>query len=160
MITAYRIFNSVHSAAWNDGEGAFRFGGRWNSKGTRLLYTSASLALSTLEILVHLDDDELLSDYSYASLSFEDRLVKPLEEVAELPAEWGQYPIPDITRQIGDVWVRSNVSAILRVPSVVIPKEFNYLINLDHAAARRIKYGAVESFVLDRRFIEKKSRKQ
>ena len=60
MVTAYRIFKSKHAARWFDGEGAFLFGGRWNSPGTRLLYASSALSLAALEMLVNLNADGLL----------------------------------------------------------------------------------------------------
>lgn len=151
MITAYRVFNSLFSATWNDGEGAFRYGGRWNSQGKRVLYFSSSLALATLEILVNLDDEEILPDFSYASVSFPEELVAGSEDLGKLPLNWREFPIPEAVQKIGDDWVKSKRSAILQVPTAILPKEWNYVVNLDHPDSGLVQYGKVESLILDSR---------
>ncbi|MEP6850699.1 MAG: RES domain-containing protein [Acidobacteriota bacterium] len=159
MFLAYRIFQTVHAAKWNDGEGAFRYGGRWNSPGTRVLYTSASLSLAALEVLVYLDDEKVLAEYSHATVGFDEKWVKNVEDLAILPANWREFPIPDTVRKIGNDWIRQADSAILRVPTAILPAEFNYVVNLEHPLAREIVYGSVTPFVFDARFSKRTNKR-
>ena len=156
MITAYRIFKTKHSAAWSDGEGAFRFGGRWNSRGTRLLYTSASLSLAVLEMLVHLDSEELMSAYSYAAIEFDEKLVVNVVDFQKLPPNWGDSPTPVTIQEIGDGWARSNTSAVLKVPTSILPGEFNYILNVEHPDFPKINLGEPWQFVFDNRLRKKR----
>ncbi len=151
MPTAYRIFKTKHAANWFDGEGAFLYGGRWNSPGTRVLYSSQSLSLAALEMLVHLNSEMLLLFYSFATVEFDDNLVIPVEQFQKLPFTWSDSPPPTAIQQFGDDWARSNVSTVLRVPSAVVPIESNYLVNIGHKDFSRVKLGEPKSFRFDRR---------
>jgi len=155
MITAYRIFNSMFAATWNDGEGAYRYGGRWNSQGNRVLYVSSSLALATLEVLVNLDDEEILPDFLFASVAFAEELIVRVEDVARLPPKWRGFPIPREVQNIGDDWIEGKLSAVLEVPTSVIPKGTNYVINLEHPDSKLVQYGKVENLILDARLISR-----
>lgn len=139
MRTAYRICKTKYAATWFDGEGAFRYGGRWNSPGTRLLYTAGSLSLAVLEMLVHLNDEEILLSYSYAEAKFDDKYIIAVEDFQKLPENRTASPAPppEIQR-IGDDWVRSGASAVLRVPTSLLPVEYNYLINIEHPDFRKV----------------------
>ena len=134
-----------------DGEGAFRFGGRWNSRGTRILYTAGSLSLAALEMLVHLNDEEILFSYSFAAAEFDESLVLPIEEFQTLPKNWSVSPPPLEIQRIGDEWANSKVSAVLRVPTSILPVEFNYLINIEHPDFSEIKFGEPQTFTFDKR---------
>lgn len=157
MIAGKRIFNSIFASSWNDGEGAFRYGGRWNSRGRRVLYVSDSLALATLEILVNLgvedilDDETIMTDYSFAEVGFSKDMILSVDDIALLPENWRVYPSLDEVRKIGDDWIASNTSAVLQVPTAILPIEFNYVINLDHKDIQKIKFGKPERFVFDER---------
>jgi len=157
MIAGKRIFNSIFASSWNDGEGAFRYGGRWNSRGRRVLYVSDSLALATLEILVNLgvedilDDETIMTDYSFAEVGFSKDMILSVDDIALLPENWRVYPSLDEVRKIGDDWIASNTSAVLQVPTAILPIEFNYVINLDHKDIQKIKFGNPERFVFDER---------
>ncbi len=150
-MVAYRIFKTKRSAEWSSGEGAYRYGGRWNSRGTRILYSSGSLSLAVLEILVHLEDDEMTSAYSWARISFDDKLVIGVENLCTLPAEWSDSLIPFSVQAIGDEWARSLKSVVLRVPSAIVPGESNYLLNVGHADFSKIALGKPEPFIFDNR---------
>ncbi len=151
MITAYRICKTKYAAAWFDGEGAFRYGGRWNSRGTRILYTAESLSLASLEMLVHLDSEQLLLAYSFAVAEFEDELVLPIEEFTKLPKNWSDSPPPLEIQRIGDEWVKSKVSVILKVPTSILPIENNFLINVEHPDFAKINLGTPQAFTFDER---------
>lgn len=151
MLRAYRIFKTKHAKTWYDGEGAFRYGGRWNTAGTRVLYAAGTLSLAALEMLVHLDSSELLSAYSFATLEFEEDDVLPVEELGKLPRNWNSSPPPIAVQRIGDEWAASMRSLVLRVPTSVVPGEFNYSINVEHPKFAEIKRGKPRVFRFDER---------
>jgi RES domain-containing protein len=151
MRTAYRIFKTKHAANWLDGEGAFLYGGRWNSRGTRVLYASQSLSLAALEMLVHINSEMLLLSYSFATVEFDDDLVMPVEQFQKLPSTWSDSPPPTAIQQIGDDWTASRDSVVLKVPSAVVPVESNYLVNISHKDFSRVKLGKPKPFSFDPR---------
>jgi RES domain-containing protein len=91
MPSGFRIAKARHARDAFDGEGARRYGGRWNSPGTPLVYTSATRALAVLELLVHLQASELLATYVLIEATFEAALVERLEPV-RLPRNWRAFP--------------------------------------------------------------------
>ncbi|MDQ3747676.1 MAG: RES domain-containing protein [Acidobacteriota bacterium] len=138
-----------------DGEGAFLFGGRWNSRGTRILYTAGSLSLAALEMLVHLNDEEILLSYSFATAEFNESLILPVEEFRALPENWSDSPPPLDIQRIGDEWANSRASVVLKVPTSVLPVEFNYLINKEHPEFSKVKFGKPQTFTFDERLYKK-----
>lgn len=137
-----------------DGEGAFRFGGRWNSRGTRIIYTAGSLSLAALEMLVHLNNEEILLSYSFASAEFDERLILPIEEFKTLPDDWSFSPPSLGIQRIGDEWAEAQASVVLKVPTSVLPIEFNYLINVGHPAFSKIQYIEPQNFTFDERIFK------
>jgi RES domain-containing protein len=135
-----------------DGEGARLAGGRWNSAGTPLVYTSVHLSLAALELLVHVDPDELPEDLVALEIEVPDGM--PAESVAmdELPSDWRE-PGHLHCVALGDEWARRGQSAILRVPSVVIPSEQNWLVNPRHPDAARLVVRRFEPFSFDERLL-------
>ena len=123
-ITAWRIFKKKYRGSAFTGEGARRFGGRWNSKGVAIIYTSETVSLAVLEILVHLGTPRILDSYLLAPVTFEENLVR-VAPLGKLPANWRKEPAPIRLQTIGDQWVASGAAAVLRVPSVIIPTESN-----------------------------------
>jgi RES domain-containing protein len=150
MGEAWRIVKRRHAATAFTGEGAAKTGGRWNSRGVAVVYTSCSKSLATLESLVHLNPP-VLFNYVALDVKFEDALVE-IFPVKNLPADWRTEPPPPSTRAIGDDWVKSALSAILALPSV-ITGETNYLINPAHPEFRKVTIGKPEPFVLDPRLL-------
>ena len=133
------------------GKGAEQSGGRWNSKGITLLYTSESRALCTTEIAVHTPLGNIPLDYQIVSIEIPDDI--EVEELAayELPDDWKSLPHSHSTQKIGDEFVLTKRSLVLKVPSVVVQGEYNYLINSNHKDFRRIDIKSVESFNFDDR---------
>jgi RES domain-containing protein len=152
-ITAWRIFKRKHRASAFTGEGARRFGGRWNSKGVAVIYTSESVSLAVLEILVHLEMPQMLDAYLIAPVTFEENLLKGVP-VGRLPANWKKEPGPVALQTIGDDWLASGASAVLQVPSVIIPSEFNYLLNPSHKDFRHCIWGKPRPFEFDPRLVK------
>ena len=134
------------------GEGARLAGGRWNSKGTSLVYLGGSLALAALELLVHLDHEQALASHYAVPVEFDDSLVVAVAD-ADLPE---RFPAPETipaTQRLGDAWVRTLSSPILRVPSAVVPLEHNYLFNPAHPEALKVEIGEAVPFAYDPRLV-------
>jgi RES domain-containing protein len=149
MPAAWRLTKTKYlSTAW-DGSGAKRAGGRWNSVGVPVVYTSGALSLALVEVLVHLPSG-VLPAYSAIQVEFDDALVTPVPD-HQLPPGWRDNPAPPETRTIGDRWFAAGSSAVLRVRSVVVPPEFNYILNPAHPDFRRIAIGPVVPFPFDAR---------
>jgi RES domain-containing protein len=129
--TAWRIVKRKFKKAAFTGEGARRYGGRWNSKGVAVVYVAQSQSLAALEMLAHLDSGDLLRYYVAIPVSFDSRLVVDVD-VSTLPKNWKSYPAPRSLRAIGDAWVSSRKSLALRAPSVLVPSESNFLLNPRH----------------------------
>lgn len=129
---AYRLVKRRFAAAAFDGEGARRYGGRWNSKGRRCVYAAGSESLAMLEILVHLGRAAVLDHYTlYRAHIPTDAILHLAGD--DLPDNWRDYPAPPETAIIGDGWLDARTSLALAVPSVVAPREHNYLLNPAHA---------------------------
>jgi RES domain-containing protein len=154
MPVGWRIVKSARAATAFDGEGARLWGGRWNSPGLAVIYTAENVSLAALELLVHLQESALLARYSLLPATFPAALVTALE-AAELPARWHAYPAPPRLRELGDAWLRGLSSAVLAVPSAVVPAERNYLLNPAHPDFRRVTPGAPQRFAFDRRLAKR-----
>jgi len=147
--TAWRLTKTKYLATAWDGEAARRDGGRWNSVGTAVVYTSATLSLSLVETLVHITS-AVLPAYTAVRIDFDDSLVTTLE-AKDLPRDWRSDPAPASTRAIGDAWVLAANRAAFRVPSVVVPIEFNYMFNPKHPDFARVLIGTPTPFPFDPR---------
>jgi len=149
MPAAWRLSKSKYvPSAW-DGEGARKSGGRWNGVGVPVVYTSATLSLTLVETLVHLPAG-VLPAFSAIPIRFDESLVVALP-ADELPLNWKDHPPPPETQAIGDRWVCDAKSPVLRVPSVVVPHEFNYVLNPVHPDFGQISIGAAIPFPFDPR---------
>ena len=151
MPSAWRLAKTKYLATAWDGEGAAKAGGRWNSPGTPVVYTSGSLSLALVEVLVHLPAD-ILPAYSAVPVDFDDGLVTAMAP-AQLPRNWKESPPPPATQAIGDKWVASGASAVLRVPSAVVPGEFNFVLSPAHRDFGRIRIGTPAPFPFDPRLL-------
>jgi len=151
MIRAFRLCKTKHLATAFTGEGARIAGGRWNSPGVGVVYTSSTLSLATLEVLVHLDDPESFARmFSWFAMEIPDELVEVLDE-SKLPSTWCADETTAATQVIGDAWVRSQRTAVLAVPSVVTPGERNYLLNPSHPRISGIRFASPQVFRPDPR---------
>ena len=145
MITAWRIVSVRFQEDAFSGEGAKLRGGRWNSKGTSMVYTSGSLALASIEMLVNLPRPKLLENFVRIPARIPSRLIVDLTD-DRLPSDWSSRPVAPTTRTVGDRCVKQKTSAVLKVPSVVIPEEYNYLINPSHPDFEKITIGPPNSY--------------
>ena len=150
MPEAWRILKAKHVATAFSGEGA-KSGGRWNSRGVAMVYTSGTKALAALENLVHLNPP-MIFKYVAIRIEFDTGLIEKAA-LSELPADWRVEPPPPSTKQLGDAWVRAGRSAILAVPSMIISSELNYLLNPAHPGFKKIFVGKPEEFTFDPRLL-------
>jgi RES domain-containing protein len=149
--TAWRITSLRYATTAFDGEGARRYGGRWNHPGTAMVYTSATLSLSALEYFVHLEPLFAPADLVSVAVEIPAGLAVEFLEIAALPPGWRSYPAPDRLRDLGSGWLRSGRTAVLSVPSSVIPHERNLLFNPAHPEVSRLVAGPLEPFSFDPR---------
>ena len=136
------------------GEGARRYGGRWNQKGTPAVYTSEHVSLAVLEVLVHVPAISLPKDLKLLKLKVPDDI--RIEEIDPLilPDNWKEYPSPEDLKDLGTEWAGRCNTLLLKVPSAVIPSEWNYLINPLHEEFRKIKIDKIKDFQFDHRLVD------
>lgn len=127
-------------------------GFRWNSISTRIVYTAESRALAILEVSVHLDlQEDLPTDRYLITLEIPDEVeILELDQM-DLPLNWDAKPPIIETQLIGDDFVTQQTAAVLKVPSAIVPEEFNYLINPLHPDAQKIKITASKQLLFDAR---------
>ena len=137
------------------GEGARLFGGRWNHRGTPLLYTAESRSLATLELLVHAQKISALSNLSILTLEIPDKIkIDDIQKLIKLPQDWQKYTSHPELQDTVSKWIASD-GFILKVPSAIIKEEANFLINPRHKNMKFLKVIKTEDFILDERLISK-----
>lgn len=135
------------------GTGARLYGGRWNHKGIGMVYTSENRALATVEYLVHVPLSLIPRDLSIATLRIPDRLTTKTPAVADLPANWRDYPAPPALADLGTQWTISQETLLLRVPSAVVKHEWNILLNPSHPDMPYVTIAQVEAYAFDTRLL-------
>lgn len=148
----YRIGRSKFSKDLS-GEGARLNGGRWNRRLTACLYTSESRALAVLEYTVNVNIDDIPRALSMASLQIPEMPVLELS-IEDLPGNWRTSPAPASTKDFGTALLKAAEYAIIKIPSAVIPAEYNYLLNPLHRDSALFSIASVEDFVYDVRIKE------
>lgn len=123
------------------GQGAELHGGRWNRPGRAVVYAASSIALACLETIVHLNQGGLPLNRFLVRLDVPDELWAARRSLApaDLPVGWSAVPEGKVSLDVGDAWLRRGEPALLAVPSVIVPEEFNLLINPAHPQAARIR---------------------
>jgi len=137
----YRIEREKYLKSTLTGIGASMTKGyRWNSLNTKLVYTAESRALATLEVAVHLDlSEDLPTDRYFVEIEIPDDISIQEVHLKDLPKDWDAKPPIATTQIIGDDFVTDNLAAVLKVPSAIVPQEYNYLLNPAHPDFKRIK---------------------
>lgn len=152
----YRICQAAYAATAAEmiaGTGGLHSAGRWHTAGKRIVYVSQNLSLAAHEISVHYPKRKHALKFVMCRIDILDDLVLTLEAlgVKTLPSGWDSQPPGSGTQAIGDRWLSANASAVLQVPSVIIPGEFNYLLNPEHDDFGLIKAASPEPFSFDPR---------
>ena len=155
MTLVYRVLRKAYARAPFDGEGAYRYGGRWSSPGTRLSYASEHQSLAMLEYFVHLDRDDSPGDLVLAIAEVPDGVTRERVDTKNLPASWRQSAAPPDLTRIGDEFAQRARHCLLLVPSVLAPSENNCLINPEHPEFKKIVVRQVEPLNYDPRMFGK-----
>ncbi|NEP45853.1 MAG: RES family NAD+ phosphorylase [Okeania sp. SIO2H7] len=147
--TIWRFCHKKHAASAFDGKGFLGGSGRWHSLGTPLVYASATLSLAILETFnQNLEIENIGKNFVFVKAEIPDEVsIKKLEEEL-LPANWRDLPPSKDLALLGDKWLHSYSTAVLQVPSAIIPHENNYLLNPKHPDFAKIKIYPPELFTL------------
>lgn len=146
----YRLSKRKYASQLN-GKGAAKFGNRWNSKGVEMIYTAESRSLAMAEVVVHLTLATLPSDFVMIEIDIPNKLEVLEIESSALKKDWKNNPPSMSTQSIGDEFVNASKQCVMKVPSVVVQGDFNYLINPHHSDFRKIKVSEIISFPFDSR---------
>jgi len=150
-MTLYRITNCEYA---NDlsGAGARLFGGRWNSEGRPALYLASSRALAVLEVLVHLPPLMIPDNYCLVEIEVPDTGITEIK-IEDLPDDWKDVSPPASLKQIGNKFLKKGEHLLMKMPSSVVPMEYNYLLNPHHPAGQKVKVLKNEPFAFDVRLV-------
>jgi RES domain-containing protein len=151
VTSGWRIVKERFAATAFDGEGARLYGGRWNSPGRPVVYLGCTPAIAALEILAHNARLDLLeASYVIVEARVPDDAVMALE-LTGLPEGWNDPADPGAAARVGDAWLDSGASLALRVPSAVLPLEFNLVLNVRHPRMVEVEVGEAVGFRFDAR---------
>ena len=146
----YRISNARYADDLS-GNGARLYGGRWNSEGRAMVYLASSRSLAILESLAHLSPTNIPVDYVILTIDVPDDFFEI--DIKLLPNNWSEYPEPNILKEIGNSFLQKNEFLLLKVPSAIVPQEFNYLMNPMHQKAGKVKIVSKAPFSFDERLV-------
>ena len=149
MPTAFRIVKARHGRSAFTGEGARIAGGRWNHPGNAAVYASASLALAAIETFIHLGEDSLPIRFVYFRAEIPDGVA--IQRCGKPPRGWRAEPPGEESMDYGSRWLRARRTAVLDVPSAIVPSERNYLLNPAHPDFHRIRIGRAMPIAFDPR---------
>lgn len=146
------VYRLCKAAYKNDlsGRGAEKAGGRWNSKGTLMLYTGSSRALCTAEIAVHAPLGIVPEDYFLVTIEIDDHPPVGAIDIHDLPSDWKSFPPLSKTQKIGDNFAREG-KFLVQVPAAVVQGDFNYLVNPLHPMFKQVRIQHIEPFGFDER---------
>ncbi len=143
-----KIYRIAKQKFINDltGEGARLYGGRWNKRGSAMLYFSEHLSLCVLEMLVHTDQQLITNNYYFIEVDIPKKKIETISK-SKLPLNWRSNNLISETQNFGTNWLQKNNDLALRIPSAVLPSESNILINPNHITASKIKI--IKTFALN-----------
>ena len=144
----YRITNRKRALDIH-GTGAALYPGRWNKKGTPVLYTGATKEIALLENIVHVPP-LIVPDLDILTIEIPDDSITELK-VSDLPLNWSRYPAPIILAEIGNSWILKGETIALRVPSSIIHTSVNYILNCNHKDYKKVKVLEHSHFSFDPR---------
>lgn len=146
----YRITRTAYADL--SGNGARLYGGRWNSEGKPMVYFASSRSLAVLEALAHLSATNIPDDFCMMVIEVPDNSFVELE-IDRLPKQWQEYPEPNNLKQIGNQFLMQGKKLLLKVPSVIIKEEHNYLLNPLHEDVGEVKILSKQPFNFDARLL-------
>jgi RES domain-containing protein len=154
MGSAWRIVRASRAHTAFTGEGPWRYGGRWNSPGVRVVYVSEHQSTAALEVFANRVPFILDEEYKAFHLEWPDHLTETFP-VAKLPADWRRSPPPSEAMKIGNRWVREQRSAILALPSALSPVDTNFLLNPEHPGFKQIRIAPPVDYDFDPRLLNR-----
>jgi RES domain-containing protein len=146
---AYRIVKRRYAKQAFNGEGARLAGGRWNSPGQRAVYLSGTLSLAAMETFVHLGEDAARIAYVYFEVAIPDTVA--ITTLTRSPKGWRNEPPDNASMNAGDQWIKAGKTALLKIPSALIPSETNLILNPLHADCGKLRNGVAQAFHFDPR---------
>jgi len=150
-VIVHRICKATYAGEIFSGNGGLTAGGRWHSKGRRVVYTAQTLSLAAFELFVHLGRHDMKIELVCARADIPDSVAIETVERNRLPSNWNELPPNPATAAIGDRWLADSGVAVLKVPAAVIPDEYNYLLNPEHRQFTTISFAKPQRFTLDPR---------
>jgi RES domain-containing protein len=150
-VRVWRLARAAYPAL--DGEGARRYGGRWNAPGIPVVYASTHLSLAALELLVHVEPQDLPADLVAFEIDVPDDAPMETLDPTSLQADWHRAVECPTCRDAGARWAAELTALALIVPSAVVPAETNVLLNPVHAHATRLSVVSTAPFEFDARII-------
>ncbi|WP_250469976.1 RES family NAD+ phosphorylase [Caballeronia sp. GAFFF2] len=154
-LTTWRVVTERYADSAFSGEGARLYGGRWNLKGVALVYTAQTQSLALLEMLVQ--DSPLRARYVMIPARIPETLIGRVDAANLLP-DWRELSARTELQQIGAMWAQKRTSAVLAVPSAVVPAETNYVLNPSHPDFAQIAIGARNEWETDPRLLRRAAR--
>jgi len=149
-VILWRISNHLSLS----GDGALRASGRWHTRGRRVIYCAENPATALLEILVHFEIEirDLPARYRLLKIGVPDDVRAERVLLDDMPSDWPEKT--EVTRAIGDQWLAGGSTALLTVPSALVPETFNVLLNPAHLDAKRIVVTRIIEHVIDQRLLK------
>jgi len=147
----YRITKCIYAADLS-GAGARLYGGRWNGVGKSMVYLAATPSLAVLEVLVHLSPTIFPGDFCIAEIEVPENSILTLTS-EKLPANWQDISPPFELKKIGNAFISEQKYLLMKVPSVIVPEEFNYLLNPLHPQFKSVKVVSKKPFGFDKRLV-------
>ena len=154
MPSAWRIVRASREKTAFTGEGPWRYGGRWNSPGVRVVYVSEHQSTAALEVFVNRVPFILDEKYKAFHLEWPDRFTE-IFPVTKLPPDWKRSPPPAEAMEIGNRWVHEQRSAVLALPSALSPADTNFLLNPEHRDFKQIRIASPVDYEFDPRLLNR-----
>jgi RES domain-containing protein len=134
------------------GTGARLYGGRWNSEGKPAIYLASSRSLALLEVLVHLPPLMIPDNYCLVEIEVPDHSITPIA-IEDLPNNWKDISPPLALKKTGDDFLKKQTHLLMKMPSSIVPMEYNYLLNTRHPGMEKVKVLKKEPFDFDERLV-------
>jgi RES domain-containing protein len=124
---------------------------RWNFKDEKVIYTASSRSLACLENVVHSSGEALHQPFKILVIYIPDHIFTESISLKSLPAGWNLKARPKVCQNLGSAWLSDQKSLLLKVPSAIVNKEFNFILNVNHPDFKKVKIIDREDFAFDRR---------
>jgi RES domain-containing protein len=147
----YRIANCHYIKDLN-GTGARLYGGRWNSEGKSMVYLASTRALAMLEVLVHLPPLLVPDNFCIAQIKVPENSILTLD-IKTLPDTWRDPSPPAELKTLGNQFIKETKYLMMKVPSSVVPEEYNYLLNPLHPDIKKVSIVSTHPFTFDDRLV-------